>query len=38
MKVIASTAAQLGGTLETNRLEPGTEFVIRLPSDIHKRQ
>lgn len=34
MKVIASTAGQLGGTIEVNRLEPGTEFVIRLPSDI----
>jgi two-component sensor histidine kinase len=30
MKVIASTAAQLGGKLEINRLEPGTEFLIRL--------
>jgi two-component sensor histidine kinase len=34
MRVIASTAGQLGGTIEVNRLEPGTEFVIRLPSDI----
>lgn len=34
MKVVASTARQLGGTIEANRLEPGTEFVIRLPSDI----
>jgi two-component sensor histidine kinase len=38
MKVIASTAAQLGGTLDINRLEPGTEFVIRLPADIHKQR
>jgi two-component sensor histidine kinase len=38
MKVIASTAAQLGGTLDINRLEPGTEFVIRLPADIQKRR
>lgn len=34
MKVIASTTAQLGGTLEINRLSPGTEFIIRLPPDI----
>jgi two-component sensor histidine kinase len=39
MKVVASTASQLGGTIEANRLEPGTEFVIRLPSDIlHGKQ
>ena len=34
MKVVASTTAQLGGTLEVNRLDPGTEFVIRLPAAI----
>ena len=34
MKIIASTVGQLGGNLEINRLEPGTEFVIRLPSSI----
>lgn len=34
MKVIAATISQLGGTLEINRLEPGTEFVIHLPSSI----
>ena len=34
MKVIASTVRQLGATLEINRLEPGTEFVINLPSSI----
>ena len=34
MKIIASTVRQLGGNLEINRLEPGTEFVIRLPSSI----
>jgi two-component sensor histidine kinase len=34
MKIIASTVRELGGTLEINRLEPGTEFVIRLPSSI----
>jgi len=37
MKIIASTVRQLGGTLEINRLEPGTEFVIRLPSSIEHR-
>ena len=37
MKVIASTVRQLGGTLEINRLEPGTEFVIRLPSSIEHK-
>ncbi|MDQ2954135.1 MAG: sensor histidine kinase [Pseudomonadota bacterium] len=34
MKVVASTTAQLGGSLEVNRLNPGTEFVIRLPASI----
>ncbi len=34
MKVIASTATQLGGKLEIVRREPGTEFVIRLPASI----
>jgi two-component sensor histidine kinase len=34
MKVIASTVSQLGGTLDINRLEPGTEFVIRLPANV----
>jgi len=34
MKIIASTVRQLGGRLEINRLEPGTEFVICLPSNI----
>jgi two-component sensor histidine kinase len=34
MKMIASTVRQLGGTLEINRLTPGTEFVIHLPADI----
>lgn len=33
MKVIASTAQQLGGTLEINRTDPGTEFVIRVPEE-----
>ena len=37
MKVIASTVRQLGGTLEINRLNPGTEFVIHLPADIEHR-
>jgi two-component sensor histidine kinase len=34
MKIIASTVRELGGTLEINRLDPGTEFVIHLPSSI----
>src|SRR5262249_19270254 len=37
MKIIASTVRQLGGSLEINRLEPGTEFVIRLPSSIEQK-
>jgi signal transduction histidine kinase len=37
MKVINSTVRQLGGTLEINRLDPGTEFVIHLPSSIEQR-
>ena len=37
MKIIASTVRQLGGSLEINRLEPGTEFVIRLPSSIEHK-
>lgn len=34
MKIVASTVRQLGGTLEINRLNPGTEFVIHLPTNI----
>jgi two-component sensor histidine kinase len=34
MKIIASTVRQFGGTLEINRLKPGTEFVIHLPANI----
>lgn len=34
LKMVASTVRQLGGTLEINRLTPGTEFVIHLPADI----
>lgn len=34
MKMIASTVRQFGGTLEINRLTPGTEFLIHLPADI----
>jgi len=30
MRVVASTTSQLGGTLQINRLDPGTEFVIHL--------
>jgi two-component sensor histidine kinase len=34
MKIVASTVRQFGGTLEINRLKPGTEFVIHLPANI----
>lgn len=34
MKMVVSTVQQLGGTLDINRLNPGTEFVIHLPADI----
>jgi two-component sensor histidine kinase len=34
MRVIATTVRQLRGTLEINRLAPGTEFVIRLPLNM----
>jgi two-component sensor histidine kinase len=34
MKIVASTVQQLGGTLEINRLKPGTEFLIHLPANI----
>jgi two-component sensor histidine kinase len=34
MKVIMSTATQLGGKLEVTRLERGTAFVIRLPATL----
>ncbi len=37
MTIIASTVRELGGTLEINRLEPGTEFVIHLPSSIEHK-
>jgi two-component sensor histidine kinase len=37
MKVIVSTVRQLGGTLEINRLQPGTEFAIHLPAGIEHR-
>ncbi len=36
MKVIASTATQLGGKLDVIRLERGTEFVIELPATIEE--
>lgn len=39
MKIIAATVRKLSGTLQINRLKPGTEFVIRLPSSIeHKSE
>jgi len=34
MNIVASTVRQFGGTLEINRLKPGTEFVIHLPANI----
>ena len=37
MTVVASTVRQLGGTLEINRLEPGTEFMIHLPASIEEK-
>jgi two-component sensor histidine kinase len=36
MKIITGTAQQLRGVFEINRLEPGTEFVIRFPADMAK--
>jgi two-component sensor histidine kinase len=36
MKMIMSTARQLGGTFEVNRLEPGSEFVIHIPASIQE--
>jgi two-component sensor histidine kinase len=38
MKVIASTATQLGGKLEVNRLDRGTEFLIRLPATLEDKK
>jgi chemotaxis protein histidine kinase CheA len=37
MTVVSSTVRQLGGTLEVNRLEPGTEFLIHLPASIEHK-
>jgi two-component sensor histidine kinase len=36
-KVITSTIRRFGGTLTINRIEPGTEFVIRFPSDLEAK-
>lgn len=33
-KVIVATARQFGGTFTINRLDPGTEFLIRLPPGL----
>jgi two-component sensor histidine kinase len=33
-KVITATVRRFGGTLTINRLDPGTEFVVRLPKDL----
>ena len=34
LKVIMSTARQFGGRVAINPLDPGTEFVIRLPPEV----
>jgi two-component sensor histidine kinase len=36
MNMIAATARQLNGKLKLNDLNPGTEFVLQLPSDIEQ--
>lgn len=36
MKIITGTAHQLRGTVEINRLSPGTEFVITFPPEMAK--
>lgn len=36
MKIITGTAHQLRGAIEINRLDPGTEFVIRFPAELAK--
>jgi two-component sensor histidine kinase len=36
LKIITGTAQQLGGKTTVNRLDPGTEFVVRLPADVAK--
>jgi two-component sensor histidine kinase len=36
-KVITSTVRRFGGTLTINRLDPGTEFIIRFPSDLEAK-
>jgi two-component sensor histidine kinase len=37
-KVITSTVRRFGGVFSINRLEPGTEFVIRFPRNIEAQQ
>jgi two-component sensor histidine kinase len=34
LRVIMATARQFGGTVTINRLDPGTEFLIRFPPDF----
>jgi two-component sensor histidine kinase len=38
LKVITSTVRRFGGTLSINRLNPGTEFVIRFPRDLEAQE
>jgi two-component sensor histidine kinase len=38
LKVITSTVRRFGGTLSINRLDPGTEFVIRFPADLEAQE
>jgi two-component sensor histidine kinase len=37
-KVITSTVRRFGGTFSINRLDPGTEFVIRFPRDLEAQE
>jgi two-component sensor histidine kinase len=34
LRVIMATARQFGGTVTINRLDPGTEFLIRFPPNF----
>jgi two-component sensor histidine kinase len=34
LRVIMATARQFGGTVTINRLDPGTEFLIRFPRNF----
>jgi two-component sensor histidine kinase len=37
-KVITSTVRRFGGTFSINRLDPGTEIIIRFPRDLEARE